>query len=178
MAMEFNPIQLTTHPVSLTTCVEGAASGGHLSVLQWLFSQWRLLGSDSLKRTLSANTCSLAARGGHLSVLQWLRTDAWPNAGSGWPNHRCGWDANTCRRAAEGGHLETLQWARQNGAAWDGRTCFEAAKNGHLEVLQWARANGCPWNRVLCMIATPGINRAISYGPASRCMTWISEQPD
>ena len=152
---------------SLTTCVEGAASGGHLHIIEWLFSQWRLLGSDWLKRTLSANTCSLAARGGHLAVLHWLRTNAWPNAGM-----PCDWDANTCRRAAEGGFLEVLQWARENGAEWDDRTCFEAAKNNHLGVLQWARANGCPWNRVLCTIACQ------EYPSPSQCLAWISQQPD
>jgi len=113
-------------PRTIGAACAGAASGGHLEVLQWLRGR-------GVSAAWDTGTCSIvAAEGGHLEVLQWACANGCP----------CGED--TCSGAAYGGHLEVLQWARANGCPWDEYTCSDAAEGGHLEVLQWARANGCP----------------------------------
>ena len=108
---------------------EYAASGGHLSVLEWArregypWNEW---------------TCRLAAESGHLHVLRWARAQVPP----------CALDDMVCELAAWNGHLAVVKWARAQGCDWGG-TCYGAARNGHLEVLDWAHAEGCPWSETV-----------------------------
>ena len=48
--------------------------------------------------------------------------------------------------AAKGGNLEVLKHVREQGSQWSKKVCILAAKNGHLDMIQWARLQKCPWN--------------------------------
>ncbi|RLN53193.1 hypothetical protein BBJ28_00025745, partial [Nothophytophthora sp. Chile5] len=136
--------------------MDAAASGGHLSVVQWLhenrtegcstaaMDRAAAQGHIEVVQWLHANRsegCSKAAmngaaKNGHLKVVQWLHA------------HRSeGCSKSAMNGAARGGHLKVVQWLHTNRTegcnvdAMDG-----AAKYGHLEVVQWLHANrseGC-----------------------------------
>ena len=112
-----------------TGLCEYAASGGHLSVLEWARREGY---------TWDEWTCRLAAESGHLHILRWARAQVPPAP----------WDDMVCELAAWNGHLAVVKWARAQGCDWGG-TCYCAARNGHLEVLKWAHAEGCPWSETV-----------------------------
>ena len=117
------------------TVVAGAAMGGHLHVLAFLFHRgWHP----------DVSVCNGAAIGGHMDVLKYAR------------EHACPWGERTCMMAARGGHLDVLKYLHENGCPWDERTCTNAAWEGHLDVLKYAHENGCPWDTYTCKMAAEG----------------------
>jgi hypothetical protein len=125
---------------------EMAAEGGHLAVLQWL---WTVHTTDSLGRQEVLRRTSLAmcgaAAGGHREALQWLRANISDAEWAELP-----FKGQLCPAAAKTGRLAALQWLRANGCQeWGCNTTEVAAGAGHLALLQWARANGCPWSGVV-----------------------------
>jgi hypothetical protein len=144
-------------PISLyDTLVDEAGAGGHLEVVQWL---WTLDANDSLERErvlqMTSITMEAAAGGprpadedgprtagddGHLEVLQWLRATMSDAEWGRTPERD-----RMCSAAVDSGSFAALQWLRANGCPWGVATIERAAEGGHLEMLQWARANGCPW---------------------------------
>lgn len=128
--------------VDVQSCIEAAASRGHLHILKWIIE------SCATSRRLHGgkNVCKYIAATGRLDTLMYVRAKGFS------------WDEETCSRAASQGHLEIIQWARANGCPWDEETCNEAARGGFLDLLQWARAQGCPWSTKTCASAARYIN--------------------
>jgi len=183
-------------PWDIVDCAGSAAWGGHIEVLEWLFT----VGGSNIRHK---RICAFAARAGQLETLKWLRLKA-----------LCPWDERVCEFAAEYGHLGILQWARSvrlhgnqpcpwNWAAcalaayrgnfdilkwlrdrsihgdqpcpWNEMACTNAAQKGHLEILQWLRDasihNPCPWYRRDCLIQA-------QHRGHRRVVCWIMAQPD
>ena len=154
-----------------------AASGGHLSVVQWLHSQrgcpWETRMCDcadheSARRAriythgggcyYDAGVCDVAAKHGHLLVLQYLH------------DHYCPWNEKTCAHAAGGGHLAVLQYLHTNQCPWDETACWSAAKHGHLEILKYLHVSGCPWDQtVSAQAAINGQLEVLKYLHLSGC---------
>src|SRR5438045_1734793 len=67
----------------------GAASGGHIKILEWAITK-------GFK--LDVNECAYAASYGKLETLKWLR------------QNNCPWNTSTCENAALNGHLKILKW--------------------------------------------------------------------
>ena len=147
--------------INVVGICSGAASGGHLQLLQ-LAREYELPWDENTFHCAAqsgniqlmkwaringcrwdANTCTAAARLGKLEILQWLREE------------NCPWDAKTCAVAAQRAHLHVLEWARSRECPcpWDEGTCSAAAKYGHLQILQWAREKGCSWDERTCSAA-------------------------
>lgn len=105
------------------TTFQRAAQGGHMHVLQWLYSKGHIH---------CACACFVAALNGHFEVLKWLVAKGYAL------NHM------VCQAAAGEGYLHILKWLRANGCPWDNRTYASALRKGRHEVAEWARANGCP----------------------------------
>lgn len=111
-----------------TFAMDGAATNGHLHVLEWLHLHTPM--------GCTTNAMDGAARNGHLQVVQWLHL------------HRSeGCEKWAMDGAAMNGHLKIVQWLhenRQEGCTTDAMDF--AALFGHLEVVQWLHANrheGC-----------------------------------
>jgi hypothetical protein len=72
----------------------GAATGGHLSILQW-----------TLQRGLAVDYCGLvleAAKGGHIAILRWaLDVQGYP------------WQPQASLGAAAAGHLTVIRFAHE-----------------------------------------------------------------
>ena len=118
------------------TCMNSAAVGGHLAVLQLLHGQ----GVE-----LPAELSNSAAASASMNVLRWLRQIG------------VAFNAGTARCAAAGGHVKVLQYLHEEACPWDALTCRAAAFNGHLEALQFLHANGCPWaDDITCNAASSG----------------------
>jgi hypothetical protein len=114
-------------PWGENTC-RAAASGGHLTTLQWLRAHdcpW------------DQTTCHEAAENGDLAMLRWVRAQTPP----------CPWTERTCAKAAENGHLATLQWLRRQNppCPWDREVCVEAALQERVDVMRWIREQNPLW---------------------------------
>ncbi len=103
----------------------GAAKGGHLETLQWLYNNgyvYTSVRSDAI--------CNAAAAHGDLSMLQWLGEKGFPR------------DVRfMCFNAAKHGHLAIVQWVLATPGSLNGFIAVdafeEAARAGHLPVFQW-----------------------------------------
>jgi hypothetical protein len=102
-----------------------AATGGDLSLLQWL---------RSIGVPWDSEVTAEAAKEGHLHILSWARDNG------------CPWHPYVAGHAASRGHLEVFLWLIRNGAPWSGAiVCAAAAGGGHLPILQWARLQSEAW---------------------------------
>jgi hypothetical protein len=107
------------------TCA-GAASGGHLAVLQRL----RREGCDWDQITIAY----AAASGGSIEVMEWLRQQGIEI------------DVNVMGAAACAGQIAMCEYLHITGCAWNANTCSRAAESGQLDALHWLREHGCPWS--------------------------------
>ncbi|KAG1706392.1 hypothetical protein DVH05_001539 [Phytophthora capsici] len=137
--MEFGEdpdIDLFSHQLTDSLAMDGAATYGDLSVLQYLHEVQLALKSKKRKRdgilVPSIPECSVkamdgAAANGHLAVVQWLHC-----------NQSEGCTVRAMNDAASNGHLEVVEWLFTNRS--EGCTTFAmdtAAENGHLEVVKY-----------------------------------------
>lgn len=105
-----------------------AAENGHLDVVIWLHEH----------RTEGCTSYAMdgAARSGHLDILQWLHH----NRSEGCSTLAMNW-------AAECNHIDVIKWLHANrGEGCTEEAMDKAALNGHLEVLKWLhenRSEGC-----------------------------------
>ena len=127
--LEATPCDTTPAPWDAWT-IAAAAGGGHLEVLEYIWS----CDEERGRPAANSQSCAFAAACGHTDVLKWLRERDAP------------WDEQTCSEAAQGGHLATLIWCRESGCPWDVEAACAAAGAGHLEVLKWCESKGCPWD--------------------------------
>lgn len=134
--------------------IAAAAAGGHVAVLEWM---WSL--PEIERPAVSAVACAFAAASGQLNGLMWLRDKGAP------------WDEQTCAEAASGGHLEILKFCRASGCPWDGETAAAAAGAGHLEVLKFCVARECPLNMADCL------QRARDSG-SDAVVSWLLALPE
>jgi hypothetical protein len=111
-------------------CV-GAASCGHLYVLEWMLAAGHF-GRDSSAPAVEAADGSTTS----LETLQWLY------------EHGALFDASVFERAAAIPVMEVLTWLRDVvQCPWDSRACVAAAldeEESSLEVFQWLVKAGCP----------------------------------
>ncbi|OWZ01484.1 hypothetical protein PHMEG_00027113 [Phytophthora megakarya] len=108
--------------------MDGAASYGYSSVVQWLH--------ENRQEGCSTKAMDEAASKGKLDVVQWLH------------EHRTeGCTHEAMDKAAMLGHLEVIQWLHANRSEGCTKDAMDnAATNGHLDVVKWLHANrpeGC-----------------------------------
>ena len=113
-----------------------AARGGHLTTLQWLYSN---------NREDPDRIASSAARGGHLHILEWLVDEDGVKLSS-----------RVTAAAAGGGSLRTLRWLHDHGCPWDSLTSRRAAERGHLAMLEYCHQQGCPVTSDATFMAAKG----------------------
>jgi hypothetical protein len=115
---------------------DGAASGGHLSALQYLHAEGCAMGFW---------VCWAAADRGDLVILKW----AW--------EHDCKGDvAEVCYAAAasESGNIELMTWLlQQPGVQLTAGVMSSAASGGNLGMCEFLLANQCPWDEASCEMA-------------------------
>ena len=109
---------LRNEDLDIEIALIGAAEGGQLELLEWLFN--KRVYPDFL--TLE-DISKAAAKGGHLNILKWLKTKGLKL------NHLA------AEGAAEGGHLHLLQYLEQKGIKCRD-ICDSAIKGGQLKLLQ------------------------------------------
>ncbi|KAL3660598.1 hypothetical protein V7S43_014353 [Phytophthora oleae] len=98
---------------------DGAAAGGALSFLKYVYSQE--LGEPQISTLLAA------ASNGHLDIVKWLHDEV-----------KIPLTAGAMRRAAENGHLDVMVWLHEMGCEQsDAWTMDCTVRNGHLEVVKW-----------------------------------------
>ena len=112
-----------------------AATGGHLTVLNWLTTTRYWPGDLKVKFAMNMNRALYAAaKNGHLDTVIWFK-DYLPSLGEAY----CG--------AGEGGHLDILKWLKKNNTGYRRNPSQFAAKSGNLEALLWFKENGFPWTQ-------------------------------
>jgi len=127
-------------------CYEEAAKGGHVNIIEWLYSKRYWLGLDVWKS---------AARHGRINVLELLyvyrKNDPYEKRISNW--HSALYES-----AAEGGHIEVLDWLDERGldGILQANAGASAAANGHLNVLLWIKSKGYSMSTDICSYAAKG----------------------
>lgn len=109
-----------------------AASGNHVSVLDWLCAQRVPLAAETAELALDA-----ALSAGAVHAAGWLMDSAGhlvPQVQSMWFN-------------VSEARVRPILWARENGCAWDSTMCAIAAGFDRVGILMWLRAQcpPCPW---------------------------------
>jgi len=156
------------------TCTDacvGAASGGHVAVLKFLYLRMHIghpaVDGDSMMAYVRC--MQAAAFGGHFEVLCWLRNvfpvckgiNVCEQAAAGGHvkllcHMHCAWGLScqpSLRRsgcavaAARNGHLRVLRWMLEFDLQLHDDACAAAAGGGHIAVLQWLRERGVPWTQ-------------------------------
>ena len=114
---------------------EEAIAGGHLSLVQWMYSI-----NPNISR-LVIDVCDLAIRFGHFDILKWLHQHnyTWSDLGLPW--------------SATGGHLEMVKWLIDNGAQCDWKTMFKAVKHGRITIMEYLYQLGHRGDERMCRIA-------------------------
>lgn len=106
-----------------------AARGGHLALVQWLFS--RAAREIAIEASDGFFPIDSAAENGHLEIVQWLH------------NHT----AEVCtvgavNSAASLGYFDVVRWFFENRPEENALNAFwKAAGSGHLEIVHWLYAN-------------------------------------
>jgi hypothetical protein len=102
---------------------EGAAEGGHIHAMEWLWAE----GVSSLPRHHSI--VESAARKDRLEAVLWL------------VSHGYEFGAHAAEYAAMGGSVRILQWASLNDTHMDRHSVMQCAvEGGHLNAVKWAVA--------------------------------------
>jgi hypothetical protein len=148
---------------------EGAASGGHVQVFDWLERTCKkIMNSTNIEKIsyeasknghlcvlewmyskwhlLNSNIINISARKGHLNILRWAHSKGLIIIGENFIKWVfCNPEENTIdlyRSAAEGGQISVLEWIKECGylPSFPEKNIYSyAAKNGHLDVLKWAK---------------------------------------
>lgn len=109
---------------SVVSWIWAAASGGHISVLEWLSNIPNVPLRDE-----SRQLCLAAASGGHLQVLLWAKAKGILHM-----------DGSVAMEAAKGSHLQLLQWLKNNGCPWDAEGIRRSARCA--AVTSWLETSG------------------------------------
>ena len=165
-------------------CLNEAACGGHLDVIEWFVTIDEFGDVETLMEMLPCE----AACGNHVHVLDWLEA-VWPDAldrtdpevamyaafrGSlgalEWLRRRRFDMSEVCDGAANGGHMDVLRWARAKRYPWTADTCAGIAKHGDLATLRWAAEQGCPMSgRVLVEAVLGGHVHVAEWAAENGC---------
>jgi hypothetical protein len=105
-----------------------AASNGHLSILQWMYS-------ESLP--LDYLTFSAAAESGHLHILKWVASIGLRFNVRFWDVHK--WDVHRNNRNA----LEIFQFVFDADGMYNDHSCDYGSRIGSLDLILWALEKGC-----------------------------------
>lgn len=141
-------------PWSEELCSIGAASGGHIDILEWI--------QGKIGR-LSEGLCWSAAKNGQLATIQWLVNEKYPIP------------IDIFDAAIIGGNLELLQWLKEQGCRWDDELWLFATEEQSILVLEWLKDNNCPWNTGAYSIAK-GIASEVYYSGISQenaVLNWL-----
>jgi len=160
---------------------EGAASKGHLHILEWMGHNREIIEDDEDVGSI----CRTAATENHLDCLKWCIKNGHLRDKSGicvWAarngnlkmikllmKNGCTYTPKICEEAGMHGHLHILEWAKANSYKL-AHVCNSAAWGGRLEIIQWGRRNGCEWDLEVCSYAaTNGHLDVIKYAIANGC---------
>jgi len=167
-----------------TKCIDAAAGGGHLDVLQWMhWLNWSLGKYGVNDRGVDETVASGAARGGHVHVLKWLQTQrprfldepvasrVANNAARAGHTHVLQWLLGVgvqpkpviCAVAAYNGQVAVLKWLREKGLQFSSNCLADAIRGGHCKTWQWLLDENCPhgdaplnWGNAACCAAANG----------------------
>jgi len=151
-----------------------AAIGGHVNVLEWIWSKLSTFRKREFLYTWNWELISEVIKANQIKSLEWIYSNFQlepVDENSEIEEEefddimivaaKCGnidivkWLTSkniidrrySCTEAAaKGGNLEVLKHVREQGSQWSKKVCILAAKNGHLDMIQWARLQKCPWN--------------------------------
>jgi hypothetical protein len=128
---------------------DGAADGGHLTVLKHL----RSIGCEWDAEDIAC----YAASSGSIEVVEWVRQQGLTI------------NAEVMAAAAGAGHIGMCEHLRNRGCDWDAIACNEAASYGEVVTLRWLREHVCPWN-----VSEVVINAAVDGHPG--ILDYVIEQ--
>ena len=146
-----------------------AAIGGHVNVLEWIWSNLSNYQKGEFLFTWNWELISDVIVANQIKSLEWIDSnfqlepvdeeeeyDGIMNLAAKYGNiDIVKWlsskniidnNIHCTESAAKGGNLEVLKHVRQLGFQWSNKVCILAAKNGHLDMIKWARSQECPWN--------------------------------